>query len=423
MTGEKLLVVGGGGREHVLAWALSRSPDVAEVLVAPGNPGTTGANMRSMSANVEDIPALVKLARDESVDLVVVGPEAPLAAGLVDALTESGIPAFGPTQAAARLESSKAFSKSFMRENGIPTAEYAEFTDHESATRYVDDLGRPVVVKADGLAAGKGVIVCENVEQARAAVKSMLVDSGFGVAGNRIIIEEKLTGSEVSVLAFSDGRTIRVMPPARDHKRVFDADEGPNTGGMGAYAPVPDVDADLMALIERTVLQPAIDGMAARGTPYIGVLYAGLMLTSDGPRTLEFNCRFGDPETQALLPLLESDLLTVLYACVNGTLADVDVCWKQGACAAVVAASPGYPGSYPKGLLISGLDELNDPQTMVFHAGTAYDDDGGIVTAGGRVLAVSALGDDLDSALTRAYASIECIRFDGIHYRRDIGRG
>lgn len=317
MTGEKLLVVGGGGREHVLAWALSRSPDVAEVLVAPGNPGTTGANMRSMSANVEDIPALVKLARDESVDLVVVGPEAPLAAGLVDALTESGIPAFGPTQAAARLESSKAFSKSFMRENGIPTAEYAEFTDHESATRYVDDLGRPVVVKADGLAAGKGVIVCENVEQARAAVKSMLVDSGFGVAGNRIIIEEKLTGSEVSVLAFSDGRTIRVMPPARDHKRVFDADEGPNTGGMGAYAPVPDVDADLMALIERTVLQPAIDGMAARGTPYIGVLYAGLMLTSDGPRTLEFNCRFGDPETQALLPLLESDLLTVLYACVN----------------------------------------------------------------------------------------------------------
>lgn len=415
----RVLVVGSGGREHALAWMLQQSGRVGRLFVAPGNGGT-----QSIASNVaiseSDIPALVDFAAQNGIDLSVIGPEIPLAAGIVDAMRAKGLLAFGPSQAAAQLESSKAFAKAFMREWGIPTAEYGEFDDCDTAVRFVEAFGRPVVVKANGLAAGKGVIVCNEVEQAKTVVKRILVDRVFGESGKKVIIEERLTGQEVSILAFTDGKTVVTMPPARDHKRIFDNDEGPNTGGMGAYAPAPDVSLELLEQITCTVLQPVVDGMAARGTPYAGVLYAGLMLTPDGPQTLEFNCRFGDPETQVILPLLDTDLLEILLACVEGCLHKVDVRWKPGACAAVVAASPGYPGSYLTGLPITGLEDLTDG--IVFHAGTSRDTNGQLVTSGGRVLAVSALGDDLDAAVTKAYAGISQIYFEGMHFRRDIGK-
>lgn len=414
-----VLVVGGGGREHALIWALRRSVRVGTIYAAPGNAGTAQI-AQNVAINVEDISGLVQFAQSKAIGLVVVGPEAPLALGLVDVMMRAGVCAFGPTQAAAQLETSKAFSKTFMREAGIPTAAFAAFDAYDPAVAYVRECAHPVVVKADGLAAGKGVIVCEDAADAEAALRLMLVDRAFSEAGGRVVIEERLTGPEVSVLAFCDGATTTLMPPARDHKRIFDGDEGLNTGGMGAFTPPPDVSPALLEEIRRTVLQPAVDGMAARGIPYVGVLYAGLMLTPDGPRTLEFNCRFGDPETQAILPLLESDLLDIFEACVDGDLSGFNIDWKTGACAAVVAAAPGYPGEYARGLPITGLEQVRD--CTVFHAGTMRDEMGHLVTSGGRVLAVSAVADTLDSALERAYAGIGCIHFEGIHYRRDIGR-
>ena len=421
-----LLLIGSGGREHALAWALARSPRVERLYVAPGNAGTEWpATSRVAAANVaisaDDVPALLALAGERRVDLTVVGPEAPLAAGVVDAFRGAGLPIFGPSRAAARLEASKSFAKDFMSECAIPTGAYAVFTDYESARRALFGTG-PVVVKADGLAAGKGVLMCDGEEAAQAALRRVMIEREFGAAGDTVIIEERLSGPEVSVLAFSDGRTVALMPPARDHKRVHDGDRGPNTGGMGAFAPPPDVGAALVDEIRRTVLQPAVDGMAARGAPYIGVLYAGIMLTAAGPRVLEFNCRFGDPETQAILPLLNSDLPEIMLACVEGRLDRVDVRWRPGACATIVLASEGYPGAYPKGRPITGLDEAAGcEEVAVFHAGTARQD-GRVVTAGGRVLAVSATGDDLPSALARAYAGVERIHFEGMHYRRDIGK-
>ncbi len=462
---ERVLVIGSGGREHALAWALAQSPAVQSIVVAPGNAGTAGEQGKTINAPIssDDIPALLRFAREQRIDLTVVGPEAPLAAGIVDAFQQAGLRIFGPTQAAAQLEASKAFAKAFMQQQGIPTARYAAFTDYDVARAHLQSriqnpelgtqhsplttqhsalstqhsplttqhsaLKSQIVVKADGLAAGKGVIVCDSLEQALAALQQIMRDREFGAAGDTVIIEERLSGPELSVLAFCDGQTVAPMPPARDHKRVFDRDQGPNTGGMGAFSPVPGLDESLLAEVKRTVLQPALDGMAARGTPYAGVLYAGLMLTDNGPKVLEFNCRFGDPETQVILPLLDqtspgaASLAEIMLACAEGRLAEVAprIRWRAGACATVVMAAPGYPGPYPKGLPISGLSDaaaLDD--VMVFHAGTALRDDR-VVTAGGRVLAVSGLGPDVPAALARAYAGVARIHFEGAHYRRDIG--
>jgi phosphoribosylamine--glycine ligase len=400
--------------------------------VAPGNAGTEWpaseglAPAENVPLPASDIADLIAFALEHQVDLTVVGPEANLAAGIVDEFQAAGLPIFGPTRAATQLESSKAFAKDLMRERGIPTASYASFQDYEQARDYLaaQHASGPVVVKADGLAAGKGVIVCENQEEAQAALRRIMLAREFGTAGDTAIIEEHLSGREVSLLAFSDGRSVVPLPPARDHKRVFEGDAGPNTGGMGAYAPLPDVGSPLIEELTDTVLRPAVEGMAARGTPYVGMLYAGLILTDQGPQVLEFNCRFGDPEAQALLPLLApgASLFAILLACVEGRLDQVPVPWRDGTCATVVISSPGYPGDYPRGLPISGLDQFQPTDDLiVFHAGTARQD-GKIVTAGGRVLAVSATGPTLAVALQRAYSAVADICFDGMHYRRDIGQ-
>ena len=424
----KILVVGSGGREHALVWSLARSPRVSEIFVAPGNAGTSriaAAHVRISNIEIssDNISGLLAFALQHQIDLTVVGPEGPLASGIVDRFSSAGLLIFGPSQAAAQLESSKAFSKSFMRDFGIPTAEYARFHSYTEARDWLGTINHPVVVKADGLAAGKGVMVCNTTAEADEALQRILLKREFGAAGDVVVIEERLSGPEVSVLAFCDGHTVLTMPAARDHKRIFDHDAGPNTGGMGAYAPAPDVSNRLVAAITRDVLLPAVHGMASRGTPYVGVLYAGIMLTEKGAMTLEFNCRFGDPETQAVLPLLRSDLVDILLACCAGRLADIasQVVWREGACASVVLAAQGYPGSYLKGQPINGLDMLDKMQNMmVFHAGTTLLDDQ-VVSNGGRVLAVSAVGDDLPEAIARAYEGVGHIHFDGMHYRRDIG--
>lgn len=417
----KLLLVGSGGREHALAWKLAQSPGLTRLWVAPGNAGTAGAGpqVENVAIPADAVRALTAFARKRQIDLVVIGPEAPLAAGLADALRAAGIAVYGPDQRAAEIESSKAFAKAFMVRHGIPTARYAVFRSHDEALRHLLTVDYPVVVKASGLAAGKGVILPTCADEAEAAVREIMLDHAFGAAGDEVVIEERLEGPEVSLLAFSDGIQVRVMPPAQDHKRVLDGDQGPNTGGMGAYAPAPVAPPALVATWTETVLQRAIDGLRAEGRPFIGTLYAGLMLTADGPKVLEYNARFGDPETQVIMPLLDSDLLTVLHACATGRLEAFDVRWKAGAAACVVMASEGYPGSYPKGRVISGLTRTA-PDSVVFHAGTDLAD-GQVVTAGGRVLAVSGWGDDIRTALARAYATVDHLGFEGAHYRRDIG--
>ena len=419
-----VLVIGNGGREHALAWKLAQSPRVAQVLVAPGNGGTAqaGGKIENVAVSADDIAGLIDLARTQAVDLTVVGPEAPLAAGAVDAFSAAGLRCFGPMQAAAQLESSKAFSKAFMLRHGIPTARYAVFTSFDEALAHVAATDYPVVIKASGLAAGKGVLLPESLAEAETALRQIMVERAFGAAGDEVVIEERLAGPEASVLAFCDGHNLAMMPAAQDHKRVFDGDLGPNTGGMGAYAPAPVMTAELLDEVRRTVLQPTIDGMQAEGTPYVGILYAGLMLTTGGIKVLEFNCRFGDPETQAILPLLASDLMDVFDACLDGTLDQVDLRWRAGAAATVVAASQGYPGSYPKGREISGLAEAEAlADVAIFHAGTALADNDRVLTDGGRVLAITGVGDDLAGALAHAYHGIERISFQGIQYRRDIG--
>jgi phosphoribosylamine--glycine ligase len=433
MTKQTVLVVGSGGREHTLAWALARSPQVEQVYVAPGNAGTEwpadpaadGLRPRAAAKNVpitvDDLPALVAFARREEVDLTVVGPEAPLAAGIADIFQTSGLTVFGPTCEAARLEASKTFAKDFMRQHNIPTGDYAVFDDYQAANDYLNQVEYQVVVKADGLAAGERVLICDNADQAQAALKKVMVERAFGKSGDKVVIEERLTGLEISILAWSDGRTAVPLISARDHKRVYDGDEGPNTGGMGAYAPAPDITPDFVEAVRHTILQPTIDGMAERGSPYVGILYAGLMITDEGPKVLEFNCRFGDPETQVILPLLGTDLFETLRACVDGRLDQIDVQWLSDACATLVMASAGYPGAYSKGRPISGLDRTAALEnTVVFHAGTTRTKEG-VVTSGGRVLAVSAVGDDLAMALNRAYVGVAQIDFEGAHYRRDIG--
>ncbi len=421
----RVLLVGSGGREHALGWKLAGSPLLKALYIAPGNAGTArlhsdGAEIVNLPVDAMDKNGLVAAALERKVDLAVIGPEAPLAAGLADDLRGKGLSVFGPSQAAAEIESSKVFAKEFMARRRIPSAKFTVFREFEKALTFVQDLERPVVIKASGLAAGKGVILPENPQQAEAALRRIMVEKEFGSSGDEVVLEERLSGPEVSLFGFTDGVTLQSTLPAQDHKRIFDGDRGPNTGGMGAYAPVPVCAPAMAEKIARSILQPAIDGLREEGRPFVGVLYGGLMLTKEGPKVIEFNCRFGDPEIQVILPLLESDLLEILLACATGRLADVNIRWSKGAAACVVLSSEGYPGKYPTGRLISGLEEIR-PNSFVFHAGTKLQN-GQVVTAGGRVLCVTGWGENIKQALKSAYTAIGPIRFEGMHYRKDIGR-
>ena len=421
----RILVVGSGGREHALAWKIGQSPRVDTVFVAPGNAGTaseTDFACENVDIPATDIARLVALARDNAIELTVVGPEAPLTDGLVDALQEAGLRAFGPSKAAAELEGSKVFCKDLLRHADVPTGEYRTFRDAESARLYLTDREDvPIVVKADGLAAGKGVIVCDNRAEALQAVERIAEQREFGEAGARLIIEERLAGHEASVLAITDGRTILTLPPAQDHKPAGDGDIGPNTGGMGAYCPTSLVSDDLLAQVEETVLVPTVHHMKRSRRPFQGVLYAGLMITGQGPKVLEYNVRFGDPECQPLLMRLKTDLVDILEATVDGRLDALPALeWDPRPAVCVVMASEGYPGSYEKGFPIRGLDDAARlPGTKVFHAGTATID-GAIVNTGGRVLGVTALGDTISAAKLAAYKAVKCIRWQGAWCRKDI---
>jgi phosphoribosylamine--glycine ligase len=418
----RVLLVGNGGREHAIAWSLSQSPDLTQLYVAPGNGGTASLpKTENTSVAADNIPALVAFAQQHVIDLTVVGPEAPLVDGLADALHEAGLRVFGPARAAAQIEGSKAFSKRFMQRHGIATGRALVFTNLDAALDYVASLTELPVIKASGLAAGKGVILPETVEDAEATLRSIMADRQFGDAGDEVLIEERMSGPEISVLAFCDGESISVMPAAQDHKRLLNDDGGPNTGGMGAFAPSPLATHEVLDSARNDVLLPTVRGLAEEGAPYVGVLYAGLMLTHSGPKVLEFNCRLGDPETQVILPLLESDLLDVMNACVDGRLSKCDVRWRSGAAAAVVAASGGYPGDYETGKQIRGVEAAEAENCTVFHAGTELIG-GELKTSGGRVLAVTGTASSLNEAVERAYAGIAHIDFEGIHYRTDIGR-
>jgi phosphoribosylamine--glycine ligase len=414
------MVVGGGAREHTLAWKLLQSKSVAEVYVAPGNAGTA-AIARNLDIPANDLDALTRAAGEHEIGLVVVGPEAPLAAGIVDILRDSGIPAFGPTGEAALIESSKVFAKELMHKYGIPCAEDAVFSSFDEASDYVKKQTPPLVIKADGLAAGKGAIVAQSTGEALKALSDIMEARVFGDAGNKVLVEECLVGRETSLLAFTDGETVVPIVPARDYKRAFDNDLGPNTGGMGCYSPPGFFDQELTSTLTRTILEPAVRAMASEGKPYKGVLYAGLMLTPDGPRVLEFNARFGDPETQVQLPLLKTDLVDIMQAVIDGTLDRVKVEWSSDSCVGVVMASGGYPGSHKVGFPITGLDGV-DPGLLIFHAGTKVED-GKICTAGGRVLTVVAVGESVAAARERVYRNLPRINFDGCHYRKDIAAG
>ncbi|MBK1698666.1 phosphoribosylamine--glycine ligase [Rhodovibrio salinarum] len=417
----KILVVGGGGREHALCWALAASPLCDELYCAPGNAGIA-EEATCLEIAADDVDALVKAASDKAVDLVVVGPEAPLVAGLVDALEAAGIRAFGPSKAAAELEGSKAFAKYLCDQHGIPTAAFQRFTDPAEAKAYVASQPLPIVVKADGLAAGKGVTVCQSHAEAERAIEEALVDKRFGAAGDSVIVEECLTGQEVSAFALVDGDTALMLPCAQDHKAAYDGDTGPNTGGMGAYSPTPLVDEATAEVIQSTILQPTVDAMKAEGRPFKGLLYAGLMMTPDGPKVLEYNVRFGDPECQVLMMRLMSDLLPALLAACDGVLDSFDMRWFAETAVSVVLAARGYPGSYEKGEAIGGLEALKELDDVIaFHAGTKADGDGTVRSNGGRVLTMTALGGSIEEARQRAYTAIDQIDWPGGFCRRDIG--
>jgi len=413
----KVMVVGGGAREHTLTWKLSRSKKVKEIYVAPGNAGTgqIGVNLDISPTNLD---ALAGAAKDNKIDLVVVGPEAPLAAGIVDKLESLGIPAFGPTREAALIESSKVFAKRLMQKYGIPCAKDAVFTSFKEAEAYVKKQPVPVVIKADGLAAGKGAIVAQSMGEALKSLSDIMEKRLFGDAGNQVLVEECLVGRETSLLAFTDGKTVVPMVPARDYKRAFDKDMGPNTGGMGCYSPSMFLDKKAIDKAVKTIVEPVVKAMAKEGKPYKGVLYTGLMLTAEGPKVLEFNARFGDPETQVQLPLLKSDLVDIMMSVIEGTLSRTRVEWDNGACVGVVMASGGYPGSYKQGFPISGLERV-DPNIVLFHAGTKMDG-GKICTAGGRVLTVVSTGKTIAEARERVYLNLPRISFENYHYRKDI---
>lgn len=417
----KVLVIGGGGREHALVWKIAQSPLVEEVFCAPGNAGIAG-QATCVALKVDDIDGLLDFARKEQIGLTVVGPELPLTLGIVDRFREAGLTIFGATRAAAQIEGSKSFSKDLMAKYGVPTAAYGTFTDRDQAVAFIERQGAPIVVKADGLAAGKGVILASSVEEAVAAVDSILCEGVFGSAGARVVIEEFLEGEEASFLAFTDGERIVPLASSQDHKAVYDGDTGPNTGGMGAYSPAPVVTSEIHAKIIEQVLEPTIAGMAAEGCAYSSIIYAGLMIKDGELKVLEFNARFGDPETQPLLARLKSDLVPVLLACARGDLSGVELEWHDKAAVCVVMAAGGYPGDYAKGQVIEGLDAAAGIEDLtVFHAGTVLQD-GKVVTAGGRVLGVTGLGTTVAEAIECAYRGVRAISWPKVHYRSDIGR-
>ncbi|XP_049872943.1 trifunctional purine biosynthetic protein adenosine-3 isoform X2 [Pectinophora gossypiella] len=424
MTENNVLVIGSGGREHALCWKLADSPFVKQIYCAPGSVGISQIKkVESVELNIKDYPALAKWCKEHTIDLVIVGPEDPLADGIVDGLTAHGIACFGPTKDGAQIEADKDYAKKFMTKYQLPTARYQSFTDAAAAKEFINNAPYPaLVVKAAGLAAGKGVVVATSKEEACQAVDEMLTDSKFGAAGETIVVEEVLEGDEVSVLAFTDGETVSMMPPAQDHKRIGDGDTGPNTGGMGAYCPCPLITPDQLADVKDQVLQRAVDGLKAEGIKYVGVLYAGLMVTKSGPMVLEFNCRFGDPETQVLMTLLESDLYTIMKACVDGTLKQHQVQWNTKLSAVgVVIASKGYPETSTKGCVISGLSQVqSNPGIVVFHSGVSRGANGSLVTWGGRVLLVCARANSLRAAAAAATAAASAIDFPGAQYRKDI---
>ncbi|WP_281546067.1 phosphoribosylamine--glycine ligase [Grimontia sp. SpTr1] len=417
-----VLVIGSGGREHALAWKVAQSAKVETVFVAPGNAGTAlEPKLENVAIGVEDIAALVAFAQDKNIGLTIVGPEAPLVIGVVDAFREAGLPIFGPTEAAAQLEGSKAFTKDFLARHQIPTAEYQNFTEIDPALAYVREKGAPIVVKADGLAAGKGVIVAMTLEEAENAIRDMLAGNAFGDAGSRVVIEEFLDGEEASFIVMVDGENVLPMATSQDHKRVGNGDTGPNTGGMGAYSPAPVVTAEIHDRVMNEVIYPTVRGMASEGHPYTGFLYAGLMVMADGtPKVIEYNCRFGDPETQPIMLRLQSDLVELCEAAVAGKLDTVESKWDPRASIGVVLAAGGYPASYNKGDVISGLPTTELDAAKVFHAGTA-EKDGNVVTAGGRVLCATAMGDTVSEAQKRAYELASQISWNGMFHRDDIG--
>ncbi|KYZ75213.1 phosphoribosylamine--glycine ligase [Anaerosporomusa subterranea] len=413
-----ILVIGGGGREHALVSTLAKSRKVAKIYCAPGNPGIA-AIAECVDIDIADNELLCRFAQEKSIGLTVVGPEAPLMNGIVDFFAANGLRAFGPTRAAAEIEGSKSFAKDLMRKYHIPTAAYAVFSSPDAAKDYVRQQGAPIVIKADGLAAGKGVVVAMTEAEALAAIDTILCQQAFGQAGSQVVIEEYMEGEEASILTFTDGYTVRPMVAAQDHKRIFDGDEGPNTGGMGAYAPAPVITPALLDTIIETILQPVVNAMTSEGRNYKGCLYLGLMMTKSGPKVVEFNARFGDPETQVVLPLLASDLVDVLEACIDGSLDNCDLVWHNRSAVCVVLAAGGYPGEYRKGDAINGIAEAEAAGGMVFHAGTA-NCDGQLVTAGGRVLGVTGVNDTVASAINNAYQAVAKIQFKGMQYRTDI---
>lgn len=416
----KILVVGSGGREHALVWKIAQSKRVDKIFCAPGNGGIREI-AELIDIKADDVDGLLRFAKEDKIDLTIAGPEAPLVKGIVDGFQAEGLKIFGPTKDLAMLEGSKVFAKETMRKFGVPTADFKVFSDAAKAREYLREIGVPIVVKADGLAAGKGVIVAQNVEEADEAIDDILIKKIFGAAGDRLIIEDCLEGEEASILVFSDGKNIVPLVSSQDHKRIFDNDKGRNTGGMGAYSPAPVVSDRLFDEIIKKVFTPIIGGFAKEGKFYKGVLYGGIMITGKGPMVLEFNVRFGDPETQVMLPRLKSDLVDVMLACIDGDLDKMELEWDRRACLCVVAASKGYPGVYEKHKRISGLEDVaNIKDSVVFHAGTSSEN-GKIFTSGGRVLGITGLGKDIKSARDAAYRTVEKIRFEGMQYRRDIG--
>jgi phosphoribosylamine---glycine ligase len=413
-----VLIIGSGGREHAMAWKVAQSPRLTKLYIAPGNAGTADCG-ENVLLDVSDHAVVVRFCKEKQIDLVLIGPEVPLADGLADSLSATGIRCFGPSQAAAQIEASKVFAKDFMARHHIPTARYATFDKVSDAIAYLERIDCPVVIKASGLAAGKGVVLPETLEEAKTTVESILVDKTFGEAGSEVVIEERLSGQEVSLMAFTDGETIVSMLPAQDHKRLLDGDNGLNTGGMGAYAPAPIFTADLLNEAMESILKPAVNGLRLEGTPFVGVLYAGLMLTQNGIYALEFNCRFGDPETQAVLPLLETDLLDIADACVDGTLKDVSIHWQDGAAVCVVLASKGYPEKAESGQFVTFMQLPKN--AICFHAGTKMNGDQ-VVTAGGRVFGVTAWAGNLAQSVKSAYGAIDKVQFDGMQYRKDIAQ-
>jgi phosphoribosylamine---glycine ligase len=417
----RVMLIGAGGREHALAWKIAKSQDVSELICVPGNPGMAlESNVSCRDADATNVGVLVSMAEELHVDFVVIGPEAPLVAGLADRMKEKDILVFGPNRRASLLEGSKAFAKTIMKRNRIPTAPFEIFDDAAAALQYVRANRRPLVIKADGLASGKGVVPCRDTEEAEVAIRSMLVDDAFGAAGRRIVVEEFLQGEEASCIAITDGKELKLFPSAQDHKRVFDGDQGPNTGGMGAYSPASILDSQTEETIVRTVFEPLLVGLASEGIHFRGVLYAGLMIDKEGFNVLEFNARFGDPETQVLLPRLRSDLVPALHSVARGTLGEVAFEWDARPAVCVVLASEGYPGPYPKGKKIEGLDAVACMENVIlFHAGTRREGEEWL-TNGGRVLGVTALGNDLEGSVERAYEAVSKIHFDGMMFRKDI---